>query len=67
MTSTDVLPKTAVLRMLEEMPDPVSYEDLMDRIVYLFKVERGLRESKEGKGKTIHEIRKEIKKWRRPA
>lgn len=53
--------------MLEEMPDPVSYEDLMDRIVYLFKVERGLRESKEGKGKTIHEIRKEIKKWRRPA
>ena len=67
MTSQEVLPKAAVLRILEDMPDAITFEELMDRIVYLFKVERGLRESEQRKGKTITEIRKELKKWHKPA
>lgn len=63
MTSQEALPKKAVLRILEDMPDTVTFEELMDRIVYLFKVERGLRESGEGKGKSIAAIRKELRKW----
>ena len=67
MTSQEVLPKAAVLRILEDMPDSVTFEELMDRIIYLFKVERGLRESEQGKGKTIEDIRKELKQWHKPA
>lgn len=63
MTSQEVLPKAAVMRILEDLPDTVTFEELMDRIVYLFKVERGLRESGEGKGKSISVIRKELRKW----
>ena len=61
------MPKTAVMRILEDLPETVTFEELLDRIVYLFKVERGLRESQQGMGKSIGEIRKELKEWQKKA
>ena len=55
------------MRILQDMPDAVSFEELMDRIVYLFKVEQGLQQSAQGKGKSIQEIRNELHKWRQAA
>ncbi|MDX2134780.1 MAG: hypothetical protein SFV52_08340 [Saprospiraceae bacterium] len=56
MTNLDVIPKSVVIRLLEDLPENVSFEELIDRLVYLFKVEQGYSESKAHKGKSIDEI-----------
>lgn len=52
------------MKSISEMPDRVSMEELFDRIIYLFKIEEGLAQSKRGEGIPIDQIREKMKTWR---
>ncbi|MBI3764931.1 MAG: hypothetical protein HY277_00310 [Ignavibacteriales bacterium] len=56
-------PKQAELKMLENLKDDVTYEDIMYELYVLEKIERGLRELDEGKGIPHEEVKKSLSKW----
>ena len=50
MPATNASPKDRARRALEALPDDVSLEDVIERLVVLHKVERGLEEVRQGEG-----------------
>ena len=56
-------PKQAVLKMLRNLRDDVTYEDLMYELYVLEKIERGLRQLDEGKGIPHEEVKKSLSRW----
>lgn len=56
-------PKQATLKMLRNLKDDVTYEDIMYELYVLEKIERGLRELDEGKGIPHEEVMKSLSKW----
>jgi len=50
--------KDEVRRIADELPDDATWDDVMDRIYVNQAIEAGLRSSKEGKLRTVEEVRK---------
>lgn len=61
----DYVSKEAVLIAIQEMPDRIPIDELFDKIIYLYKIEVGLAQSKRGEGISIEEFREKIKTWRK--
>ena len=61
MTGTSV--KDKVRRAVEELPANASFEDAMERLYILYKVEQGRRQLEAGQGIPHHEVKKRLKKW----
>ena len=59
----DVNVKDRVRRAIEEMPDDVSFEDVIERIFILQKVERGRQQIAAGEGIPHEEARRQMKRW----
>ncbi|HLF72296.1 MAG TPA: hypothetical protein VI759_09120 [Dehalococcoidia bacterium] len=57
--------KEQILKSLEGLPDDATYEDAMERLYVLYKIERGLQQADEGKTMTHAEARKRMAKWLR--
>lgn len=56
--------KEAVKEILENMPSEFEIEDLVEKLIFLHKVEIGLQESKEGKTVPLSEVKKKFnQKW----
>ena len=47
-TTGHTITKKALLKSVKELPDQVSVEDLMDRVLLLSKIERGMEQSAKG-------------------
>ncbi len=58
MTETTV--KEKVLKAVEKLPADATYEDAMERLYVLYKVERGLRQIEAGEGIPHAEAKKRI-------
>ena len=56
-------PKQAALKMLRNLKDDVSYDDIMYELYVLEKIQRGLRELDQGKGIPHEEVKKSLSKW----
>ena len=58
-SSQDVMlqPKQAAFKMLRNLKDDVTYEDIMYELYVLEKIERGVRELDEGKGIPHEEVK----------
>lgn len=65
MSARDTISKASILKSISEMPDQITMEELFDRIIYLFKIETGLEESKRGEGASLDQVRENVKTWRR--
>lgn len=61
MTGTSV--KDKVRRAVEELPANASFEDAMERLYILYKVEQGRRQLDAGQGIPHEEVKKRLKKW----
>lgn len=61
MTETTV--KDKVLRAVRDLPADATYEDAMERLYVLYKVEQGLRQLEEGQGIPHEEAKRRIKTW----
>ncbi len=58
-----ISPKKKVEKLLKELPNNCSIEDIQYHLYVLQKIERGLKESKSGKGYTTEEMKKKLSKW----
>jgi len=61
--SKTISPKKKATKMLKELPDDSSYEDIQYHLYVLQKIERGLYESKLGRGYSTDELKKKLAKW----
>ncbi len=55
--------KDEVRKMLDNLPDTVTYEDLQYHLFVREKIERGLQELADGKGVPEEEMDKFFKEW----
>jgi predicted transcriptional regulator len=52
-----------VLETVREFPQEFDLEDLIERLIFMEKVEKGLQQIKEGKTVPHEEVKEIIKKW----
>ena len=61
MSETSV--KDKVLKAVRELPSDVTYEDVMERLYVLYKIEQGLRQIDAGQGIPHEEVKQRLQKW----
>jgi predicted transcriptional regulator len=54
-----------VMETVREFPQELDLEELMERLVFVEKVEKGLEQMKEGKTVLHEQVKDMIKKWSR--
>jgi predicted transcriptional regulator len=58
-----MISKEKLILALQDMPDHFSVDDLMERVIFLNKIEAGLRDIEEGKTYSTAEAKNMIKEW----
>lgn len=58
-----MLTKKKLLQSIKDLPEHFSIDDLLDRVILLQKIENGLKQSIEKKGKTTEQAKAKLKKW----
>lgn len=59
----DTTVKSRVLKAVEEMPPNVTFTDIMERLYFLYKIDRGLQQVEAGDTLSHEEAKKRIKTW----
>jgi len=57
--------RTNVINALNDLPKEFSLDDLLERLIVIEKIEKGLQDVKEGKTISHAKVRKEMEKWRK--
>jgi predicted transcriptional regulator len=57
--------KEQALKAIQELPQNATFEDAMERLYLLYKVERGIKEADAGQKISQEEAKKRMKKWLR--
>ena len=56
--------KSKVIETLDKLPEEFSTEELIDKLIFIEKVEQGMKDSEEGKVISLDEAKDRIsKKW----
>jgi predicted transcriptional regulator len=55
--------KEKIHKAVDDMPDEFSVEDLLEKIIFLHKIERGLEQSDKGEVLSTEEARKKLSQW----
>ena len=55
--------KQEVIKMIQDLPDEVSLEDIMAELYFMLQVDAGMNELDEGMGIPHEEVEKRISKW----
>ena len=55
--------KQNAIEVIENLPDDSSYEDIMERLFFLQKVESGLRDISDGKVISHADVKKRLDRW----
>ncbi|MEQ9103263.1 MAG: hypothetical protein RIE53_01050 [Rhodothermales bacterium] len=55
--------KEKVLKAVGELPSDVTFEDVMEQLFFLYKIEQGLRQIDDGQGIPHAEVKKRLHKW----
>ena len=62
------MPETSVcgrvLRAVQEMPSGVAYEEVMERIYMIQKIEQGRQQIADGQGIPHEKAKRQLKRWR---
>ncbi|EOZ99328.1 MULTISPECIES: hypothetical protein [Cyclobacteriaceae] len=58
-----MLTKSQVKRQLEKLPEEFSLDELVEQLILIQKVEKGLKDSNENKFISEEDLDKEIEKW----
>lgn len=58
-----MLTKEKLLQTIKDLPEKFSFDELMDRIILLHKIETGLEQSEKGELISEDDLDKKIKKW----
>lgn len=55
--------KDRILQAVQELPDDVTVEDVMERLLFLAKIERGLAEADRGEVTAHQTVKDRMAKW----
>jgi predicted transcriptional regulator len=55
--------KAALAKVINNLPDEFEIEELLDKLIFMAKVEKGMKQIEVGKGITHEEMVKKIKSW----
>ena len=55
--------KENIINMIKDLPDDVSMEDIIEAIYVRQKIDKGLKDSEEGRVYTNEEAKELLKKW----
>lgn len=55
--------KEKVLQAIRELPDEMTIEEAMERLYFLYKIEKGLRQADSGQKISHAEAKKRLQKW----
>lgn len=55
--------KEVIIKSIQEMPDKVSFDQILDKLMLLFKLEEGLQDIKNGSFVSLEEAKKRHEKW----
>ena len=58
-----MLTRDKVINSIKDLPDSFTIDELIDRLIFIEKVEQGLKQSEEGKVIPHEEVGKIIEKW----
>jgi predicted transcriptional regulator len=60
-----MLTKKEVLKSIKDLPEQFEPEEAIEKIVLLYKIQTGLRQSEEGKVVSEEQVKKRLSKWLR--
>ncbi|HFA50113.1 MAG TPA: hypothetical protein ENJ95_13975 [Bacteroidetes bacterium] len=60
-----MLTKEMVYTSLKEMPDEFELDEFIERLVFVQKIKKGLKQIGEGKVKSHEEVKKMVAAWRK--
>jgi len=63
MRSSTMTTKEKIVRTVEGLPPDATIEDAMERLLFLAKVERGLKQADEGQTVTHAEVKERMAEW----
>lgn len=55
--------KESAKKIIDDLPDDVSYDELIRELLFKFMIERGLQDSQKNKIISDEDLGKEIEKW----
>jgi predicted transcriptional regulator len=55
--------KETAIEMIRQMPEDLSFADIVDELFVHLDIEEGLRQLDNGEGLTIEEARKRLSRW----
>ena len=55
--------KDEVIKMIQNMPEETSVEDIMAELYFRYQVDEGLKQLDEGRGISHEEVEKRMAKW----
>jgi hypothetical protein len=55
--------KEALIKVVNDLPDEFDMEELLDKLIFMVKVEKGIEQIKEGKGIPLEEAIRISKTW----
>ena len=58
-----MLSRSAVIDSVKNLPNNFTIDELIDRLLFIQSVEKGLKDSKEGKVYSEAEAKRRLKKW----
>lgn len=61
--STVLTEKEAIIKTVQDLPENTSVEEAMERLYFLYKVEKGIKEADSGKCLSHEEAKSRMKKW----
>ena len=59
----DLLKKIKVLETLNRLPEDFTIDELIDHLLFIDKIDKGLKDSKSGKTFTTDQAKEKLKKW----
>jgi len=58
-----MITKTKLISIIDNLPENFSIDQLIDHIIFVEKVQKGLEDTKNGRVNTKDETRKKLSKW----
>ena len=55
--------KDEILALMEQLPDDATFEDAIERLIVMYKVQQGLEQLDNGEGIPHDEAKRRIRQW----
>jgi predicted transcriptional regulator len=58
-----MITKTQIINSLEKLPENLTLDQIVDHLIFIEKVQKGLDDSEKGRVYTKDQAKKKLKKW----